>query len=150
MAQRERRWKKKRDEDDQKSTPDKGGGEDEVLSSLTDIFLALVDTTPNTASMNQILKRLELWIVSKSAAERLAALQVYRDVCKRFMNKLRGPDRIDVGKVNCLKSLGHLLATLIPRTCDSESEIRQFSMENIQVLLFTDQLLRDPDSKASR
>lgn len=140
----------KTDEGVSKKSDKKGGSTEVVLESLTAIFCALVDTTPNTASMNQILKRLELWIVSTSKPERLAALKIYRDVCKRFMNKLRGPDCIDTGSVNSLKSLGHLLATLIPRTCDADHEIRQYAMENIQVLLFTDQLLREPDSKASR
>ena len=85
-------------------------------------------------------------MVSKRTNERICALETYRLLTKRFIGILRKEQDLK-GKEKALKHLGHYLATIIPRVTDNEAKVRELALDTIQMLLFVDQLLRNPGNE---
>ncbi|ETO19399.1 hypothetical protein RFI_17832 [Reticulomyxa filosa] len=104
----------------------------EVLETMSEVLLALLETVPTLESLCQMLLKLEFWVVSKSAMERIQALRTYRILVKRFVDLLReGTKQTE----KSLRGIGHYLATAIPRITDTSSKIRDVAMEVVQLLL---------------
>eukprot|EP01083_Nonionella_stella_P264593 897368_1 len=53
------------------------------------VDIALLETQPPVESLCQWILKLEFWVVSKNINERLAALQTYEYLTKRFITILR-------------------------------------------------------------
>ncbi len=88
---------------------------------------------PNVTTLLSILQRLEFWVVSKKMAERERSCSSYLVVLKKFVHKVTHENCKQTEKA--LPHLGHYLATLIPRTTDSNLTIRQTAIENVQAVL---------------
>ena len=120
---------------------------EEIVDSLQSIAVAILETTPTVESLCQLIYKLEVWVVSNNVKERINALETYKRLCKNFISILRKGTRQHEKSMN---NLGHYLATVLPRVTDSSIQVRNLSMDVIQMLLFIDQLLRKPgDEKPS-
>jgi len=148
------------DNDDEKKEEEKaGGGEDAVaadtalLQCMQTILVGLLETQPSVESLCQLIFKLEYWIVSKNINERICALETYKLLTKRFIGILRKHQDIGSSKSpqkereKSLRNLGHYLATIIPRVTDNNSKVRELALDTIQMLLFIDQLLRNPGNE---
>lgn len=81
-------------------------------------------------------------MVSARARERERACQSYLVLLKKFVSKLT-VERVPQ-KETVFARLGALLATLLPRCADSRPLIRVTAIENVQALLYVDQVIRNP------
>ena len=70
----------------------------------------------------------------------LCARETYRLLTKRFIGIVRK-------KATALKNLGHYLIIIVPRVTDLDGAVRELALDAIQMLLFVDQLLRNPDNE---
>merc|ERR1712154_605433 len=112
-----------------------------LLQCMQTILIGLLETQPSVESLCQLIFKLEFWVVSKAENERICALECYKLLSKRFIGILRKKEHLKSTQNN-LKNLGHYLATIIPRVTDKNVFVRNLAMDNIQMLLFIDQLLR--------
>lgn len=117
-----------------------------LLECMQTVMIALLETQPSIESLCQLIFKLEFWVVSKRTNERICALETYRLLTKRFIGILRKEQDLK-GKEKALKHLGHYLATIIPRVTDNEAKVRELALDTIQMLLFVDQLLRNPGNE---
>lgn len=151
-------------DDEKKEEAAKSGGDKEevaadtaLLQCMQTILIGLLETQPSVESLCQLIFKLEYWIVSKNINERICALETYKLLTKRFIGILRKHQ--DIGgstttksaqqkeREKSLKNLGHYLATIIPRVTDNNSKVRELALDTIQMLLFIDQLLRNPGNE---
>jgi len=117
---------------------------DPVLEQTQQVLLALLETS-SVEGLCMTLFKLHISIVSKKPHERRNSLDAYLVLIKRFMSLLRKGMMKGEGQ---LDKIGHFLATIIPRiTDDAEARIRRTAMDIVQMLLYIDQLCRNPDQE---
>eukprot|EP01083_Nonionella_stella_P268717 908678_1 len=120
-----------------------------TLEAMQSILIALLETQPSVESLCQLILKLEFWVVSANMNERIAALQTYRSLTKRFITILRKNHMSHNAHCSSLRNLGHYLATIIPRVTDNNARVRELALDTIQMLLFIDQLVANKGEKPS-
>lgn len=115
-----------------------------ITTNLNTLLSTLVHMEPTVASLVDILKQLEAWMRSGKRIERQHAMTSYLVVLKKFVSKLIH-DRVPPS-LTAIPELGHYLAINMTRLNDSDLLVRQTAAENIQALLYINQILSNPDN----
>jgi len=118
---------------------------DTVQAHLNTLLSTLITADPLLANTTDILKLLEPYLVSVRTMERQRAATSFLTVLKEFVSCLTGEGRRRQEE-KAVPLLGSYLSMVLPRICDSDREVRERSVENVQALLYVDQLLHNPDN----
>ena len=118
---------------------------DAVQAHLNSLLSTLITADPLLTTALDVLKLLEPYLVSVRLMERQRAATSFLTVLKEFVSCLTGEGRRRQDE-KAIPLLGSFLSMVLPRVCDSDREVRERSVENVQALLYVDQLLHNPDN----
>ena len=118
---------------------------DAVQTNLNTLLSTLITADPLLANTLDILKLLEPHLVSVRVMERQRAATSFLTVLKEFVSCLTGEGRRRQEE-KAVPLLGSYVSMVLPRISDSDREVRERSVENVQALLYVDQLLHNPDN----
>ena len=118
---------------------------DAVQANLNALLSTLITADPQLATTLDTLKLLEPYLVSVRVMERQRAATSFLTVLKEFVSCLTGEGRRRQEE-KAVPLLGSYLSMVLPRICDSDRDVRERSVENVQALLYVDQLLHNPDN----
>ena len=118
---------------------------DAVQTNLNTLLSTLITADPLLATTLDTLKLLEPYLVSVRVMERQRAATSFLTVLKELVGCLTGEGRRRQDE-KAIAQLGSYISMVLPRICDSDREVRERSVENVQALLYVDQLLHNPDN----
>eukprot|EP00455_Lapot_gusevi_P007712 TRINITY_DN13297_c0_g1_i8.p1 TRINITY_DN13297_c0_g1~~TRINITY_DN13297_c0_g1_i8.p1 ORF type:complete len:1353 (+),score=511.28 TRINITY_DN13297_c0_g1_i8:1-4059(+) len=116
---------------------------DLIISNLHNLLSSIIQVEPVLPVLTELLQRLEFWIISTKSRERDRACTAYLVLLKKFISKIT-VEKCPQNETT-MPLLGRFLAILLPRCSDSRPTIRTTAIENVQALLYIDQVLRNPD-----
>eukprot|EP00463_Aulacantha_scolymantha_P000308 TRINITY_DN1186_c0_g1_i1.p1 TRINITY_DN1186_c0_g1~~TRINITY_DN1186_c0_g1_i1.p1 ORF type:complete len:413 (-),score=76.39 TRINITY_DN1186_c0_g1_i1:393-1631(-) len=125
------------EKDDEKETNVMGM----ILDHLNTLLTSIIHMEPTVASTVDVLERLEPYMKSDNPVERERSATTYLKICKKFVTKIihdKAPQT-----ENVVPNIGAMISVLIPRCTDSALTVRQTCVENIQAILYIDQLLEN-------
>ena len=118
---------------------------DTIQAHLNTLLATLITANPTLATTLDTLKLLEPYLVSVRSIERQRAATSFLTVLKQLVSALTGEGSVRL-EDKCVLLLGSYISMVLPRCCDSDRDVRERSVENIQALLYVDQLLHNPDN----
>ena len=120
-----------------------------VMVNMNSLLSAMIHMDTTLPTLAALLQRLEFYVVSKKALERQRACESYLVILKKFVSMIVS-EGVRVSSQE-FDHIGHYIGTMLPRCSDSDEEIRIAAVENVQALLYIDQLLRNShDPKPSQ
>jgi hypothetical protein len=142
----------KKDEKEEKKDDEGGAGGAEMgvqmMTNLNSCLSSIVHMDPTVNTLLNLLANIEGPLSSRVAGERERAAASYLIALKKFVVKVvneKCPQQ-----ESQFPKIGQRLSALLPRTMDSTLSIRQCAAENVQALLYIDQLLTNPDNPKPR
>ena len=115
-----------------------------IMTNMNTLLSSIIQMEPTVPSLVELLKLLEPWSSSSKPTERERACQSILVVLKKFV-ACAVHEKVPM-KDKAVPNLGHHLASLLSRCNDSSLLVRQTSAENVQALLYINQVLGNPDN----
>lgn len=129
---------------DAADTPESGEAMLEmIMQNMNTLLSSIIQMEPTVPSLVELLKLLEPWSSSARSVERERATASVLIVLKKFVAKAVH-EKVPM-KDAAIPGLGNFLAEMLARCNDSSITVRQTSAENIQALLYINQVLANPD-----
>lgn len=112
-----------------------------VMSNLNNLLSSAMHMDPYVPTLVDILQRLEKYLVSSKSVERERSAMSHLIVIRKFLAR----SKTTAQGCSSLKGIGQLAAVLLTRCNDSTLNTRQTSCENLQALLYVNQILGNPN-----
>jgi hypothetical protein len=131
---------------EEKDAPATGGESvmEQLMANLNTLLSSIIQMQPTIPSLLDMLRRLERYLVVERSVERERACSTYLVLLKKFVSKCVHEKFPQEEKA--FPELGQYLGVLLPRCSDATLSIRQTSAENIQALLYINQILHNPEN----
>lgn len=117
---------------------------DLIMTNLNTLLSSMLQTDPSPECLLAILRRLEEALNNRNSITRSRVAASYLVALKKFVPKL-SHEKV-AQKEKSLADIGALLSRMFPRVNDAVEATRQTAVENVQALLYIDQLLSNPDN----
>ena len=118
---------------------------DLIVSNLNTLLSTMVHMDASVPSLVDLLRLLEPWASSARTVERERACASCLVVLKKFVSKCVH-EKVGQPGFAALPELGPFLGVILARCNDSSLVVRQTSTENVQALLYINQVLGNPDN----
>ena len=116
-----------------------------IQTSLNTLLATLVRCDPSLTTVLDSVKLLEGYLVSVRVVERQRASASFLVLLKEFVRECVKEEGRVKREEKAVPLLGLYLSMVVCRVLDSDVEVRGASVENVQALLYVNQLLGNPD-----
>eukprot|EP00808_Paulinella_micropora_P010521 g49339.t1 len=117
----------------------------EIVANLEALFLSILEKDPTVASLAMMLDALLIYVNSPSLLQRKRTLNTLLQILKKFIQISTSADKVSQSEKS-LPSLGAYIGQILPRAFEKSAACRHVACELIQALLYTQQLLANPDN----
>jgi len=115
-----------------------------IMGNLHTLLSTFIDKDPSVSTLIDLLNLIASWTSSSKTQERERSVAATLVLLKKFVGKLVH-ERLPMS-ASSIPELGKVLATHLARLNDSSQVVRQTSTENVQALLYINQVLSNPDN----
>lgn len=138
----------KRDKEEVKEDEAEALEDDVTITQIQAVLTSLVHMDASVPTLVDMLDKFEGPLRSANLLERQRTIRCLLVVLKKFVSKCVHEKTPQAETT--IPRLGHYVAQLIPRVMDSDESIRLGAAENMQAMLYIDQILNNPDNPKPR
>ena len=115
-----------------------------IQTNVNTLLATIVHCDPTLSTVLDCLKLLEAYLVSVKVIERQRASASFLVILREFVRELTSESRVK-REEKAIPLLGLYVSMVLCRTLDSDADVRASNVDNVQALLYVNQLLANPD-----
>jgi len=114
-----------------------------IIENLDACLMTILSMDKSVACLKRQLHVTSQFFASANASHRKRAMSTYVRLLKKYIDLVSESLKSNVKPTDReVEGIGHNLATLLPRVCDPEPEVRGHAIESVQLLLYIHWLLQ--------